>query len=46
MILRGEKQLKGPKGRGNDVSLHDEHVVNDENEVPIPSNEVIIERTV
>ena len=33
MILRGGKQLEGPKRRGNDVSLHDEHdehVVNDE----------------
>ena len=24
------------------MSLHDEHVANDENEVPIPSNEVIV----
>jgi len=36
MILRGRKQLEGPMGGGNDVSLHDlhdehgEHVVNDE----------------
>jgi len=46
MILRGEKQLEGPKGSVNDVSLHDEndeHVVNDENEVSIPSNEVIVD---
>jgi len=41
MILRGGKQLEGPKGRVNDVSLHDERDVINENEVSVPSNEVI-----
>ena len=40
MILGGGKQLEGPKGGGNDVSLHNEHK---ENEVSIPSNEVIVD---
>ena len=46
MILRGGKQLEGPKGRVNDVSfndLHDDHVVNNENEVSVPPNKVIID---
>ena len=46
MIFKKGKQLEGLKGRGNDLSLHDEHdehVVNDENEVSIPSNEVIVD---
>ena len=44
MILRGGKQLEGPKGRVNDVSLHDkrdEHDVINENEVSVPPSEVI-----
>ena len=46
MILRGRKQLEGPDGGSNDLFLHNEHdeyVLNDENEVSIPSNEVIVD---
>ena len=49
MILRGGKQLEGSKRGGNGVSLHDEHdkhdehVVNAENEVSVPPNEVIVD---
>jgi len=41
MILRGGKQLEGSKGEVM-MCLCMMHVVNDEDEVPIPSNEVII----
>ena len=47
MILRGGKQLEGPKGRVNDMSLldehekHNEHEVSIENEVSVPPTEVI-----
>jgi len=43
MILRGGKQLEGPKGVMNDESLHDKnkHVQNDDKEVSSPSKEVI-----
>jgi len=46
MILRGGKQLEGPKGRVNDVSLrddekHDEHDVSVENGVSVPPTKVI-----
>ena len=46
MILRGGKQLEGPKGRVNDVSLHDDekhdkHDVSVENEVSVPPTKVI-----
>ena len=43
MILRGGKQLYGPKGKGIDVSLHDEHKVINENEVSVTPNEVIVD---
>jgi len=43
MILRGGKQLEGPKGRVNDVSLHDEHDVINKNEVSVPPIEVIVD---
>ena len=43
MILRGGKQLQGPKERVNDVSLYNEHVVTDENEMFVTPNEVIID---
>jgi len=46
MVLRGGKQLEGPKKGGDVVSLraeHDKHVVNGENEVPIPSSEEIVD---
>jgi len=45
MILRGGKQLEGPKGKVNDVSLHDkhnEHDVINENEVFVPPTKVIV----
>ena len=43
MILRGTKQLEGPKEINNDESLHDknEHVENLNKEMSSPSNEVI-----
>jgi len=43
MILRGRKQLEGPKGVTNYESLHDEneHVENIKKEVPTPFNDVI-----
>ena len=43
MILRGGKQLEGPKEITNDESLHDknEHVENIEKEMSPPSKEVI-----
>ena len=46
MILRGGKQLEGPKGGGGDEFLHDEHgehVDNDEQEMSTPSNDVIVD---
>jgi len=46
MILREGKQLEGPNGKVNDVSLHDEydeHVVTDENEMSVTLNEVIVD---
>jgi len=49
MILREGKQLEGPKGRVNDVSLHDEHDkhdehdVSNENEVSATPTEVIVD---
>jgi len=48
MILRGGKQLEGPKWGSNYESLHDlhdahgEHVENDKKEVSTPSNNVIL----
>jgi len=43
MILRGGKELEGPKGVTNDESLHDknEHIKNDEKEMSSSSKEVI-----
>ena len=43
MILRGGKQLEGPKGVSSDESSYDEneHVENVNHEVPTPSDDVI-----
>ena len=43
MILRGGKQLEGPKGITNDESLHDknEHIENLDKEMSSPSKEII-----
>jgi len=49
MILIEGKQLEGPKGGGNNMPLHDEHVENyehvenDENEVSTPSKDLTID---
>ena len=40
MILRGGKQLEGPKGVSNDESLHDKYDDNVEKKVSIPSNDL------
>jgi len=41
MVFQGDKQLKGPKGVSNDEHFHDVNNESLENELPIPSKDVI-----